>query len=245
LGCLWAGVLSLFGEESVRNIRRNNTEAEGMCDLKRIEKEIEDTLWDDLTYEEAMRRWKEAEEKLLGMSGNLSEQDLKERDRILSYCLLRQYVDEPLQNLRKMLRCLEYALRSGDKVQIMRAYGSLSGASRNCKDFAHAHIYLEKQMEIMESFSDVEKTTYDVQQGYGWYHIFWARLHFDKNRYEECLRDLDNAEPILDRIDNYAGMRRIWSMRADCFRALGRESEAEKAFEESKRFDVLSRQFRR
>lgn len=216
-----------------------------VAEIKEIEKMIEETLWtlevnDEI--EEALGAYLEAETKLGEISVSNDKPAYFEMQRVLAYCLMRQ------SNLLRQMGKAEEALVLGDR-EIVAAKASKddialtrslmsNGTNRIITGDVNGGLeMLEKARELFEGGD-----SYDHQQGLGWYWILQADLAnagiFEKTP-AEIIDFADRAMKILMPIENWPGVARAYSSRAEAHSRMGNEGAAANDKEKQKYFESI------
>ena len=212
--------------------------------IKLAESMIEKALWDAMRNEDIeteLKTYREAKEILNNLT-DLPETIERERKRVLSYCLMR--IDESLNNLSKSEGTLEraeeslqMAIESGDSVQIARS--RLAKGVRLLND--------GKLPDAEVQFTDIikggiESENRDMQQVVGWTLFVRATILKGKSLYDQALYVAQDAAGILSSIDNYAGLRQVYSLISVLYLDLGNKDESRKAKDMSAHFDKKAKE---
>ncbi|MHA1480439.1 MAG: hypothetical protein ACTSQZ_03340 [Candidatus Thorarchaeota archaeon] len=212
--------------------------------IKQAESMIEKALWAAVRNEDIeaeLKTYKEVEEILNNLS-DLPETIERERKRVLAYCLMR--IDESLNNLdeidgtlERAEKSLRLAIESGDSVQIARS--RLAKGIRLLND--------GKLPEAEAQFTDVIKggidsENRDMQQVVGWTLLVRANILKGKSLYDQALYVAQDAAGILSSIDNYAGLRQVYSLISVLHLDLGNKDESGKAKDMSAHFDKKAKE---
>jgi len=212
--------------------------------IKQAESMIEKALWTAVRNEDTemeLKAYREVEEILNNLS-DLPETIERERKRVLAYCLMR--IDESLNNLddtegtlERAEKSLQLAIESGDSVQIARS--RLAKGIRLLND--------GKLPDAEAQFTDIIKggidsENSDMQQVVGWTLLVRANILKGKSLYDQALYVAQDAAGILSSIDNYAGLRQIYSLISMLHLDLGNKDESEKAKDMSAHFDKKAKE---
>jgi len=205
---------------------------------------IEKALWTAVRNEDTemeLKAYREVEE-ILNSFSDLPETIERERKRVLAYCLMR--IDESLNNLdetegtlERAEKSLQLAIESGDSVQIARS--RLAKGIRLLND--------GKLPDAEAQFTDIIKggidsENSDMQQVVGWTLLVRANILKGKSLYDQALYVAQDAAGILSSIDNYAGLRQIYSLISMLHLDLGNKDESEKAKDMSAHFDKKAKE---
>jgi len=212
--------------------------------LKLAESMIEEALWTAVRNEDIeaeIKIYREVEKILINLS-NLSEAVERERKKVLAYCLMR--IDESLNNLgesegtlERAEESLQLAIESGDSVQIARS--RLAKGIRLLND--------GKLPEAENQFTDIikdgiESENNDMQQVVGWTLLVRANVLKGKSLYDQALSVAQDAVGILSSIDNYAGLRQVYSLISLLYLDLGNKDESGKAKDKSAYFEKKAKE---
>ncbi len=212
--------------------------------IKLAESIIEKAIWDAVRNEDSeaeLKSYREVEKTLEGLC-DLPETVERERKRVLAYCLMR--IDETLNALGESAGTLEraeksllLAIESGDSVQIARS--RLAMGVRLLND--------GKLPEAENQFTDIikggiESENRDMQQVVGWTLLVRANILKGKSLYDQALSVAQDAAGILSSIDNYAGLRQIYSLISVLYLDLGNKDESEKAKDMSVYFEKKAKE---
>jgi tetratricopeptide (TPR) repeat protein len=212
--------------------------------LKLAESMIEKAIWDVVRNEDIeaeLKTYREVE-KILNNLCDLPEAIEQERKRVLAYCLMR--IDESLNNLGESEGTLEraeesllLAIESGDSVQIARS--KLAKGIRLLND--------GKLPEAEVQFTDIikggiENENRDMQQVVGWTLFVRANILKGKSLYDQALSVAQDAVGILSSIDNYAGLRQVYSIISMIYLDLGNKDESGKAKDMSTYFEKKAKE---
>ncbi len=205
---------------------------------------IEKAIWDVVRNEDIeaeLKTYREVE-KILNNLCDLPEAIEQERKRVLAYCLMR--IDESLNNLGESEGTLEraeesllLAIESGDSVQIARS--KLAKGIRLLND--------GKLPEAEVQFTDIikggiENENRDMQQVVGWTLFVRANILKGKSFYDQALSVAQDAVGILSSIDNYAGLRQVYSIISMIYLDLGNKDESGKAKDMSTYFEKKAKE---
>ncbi len=225
---------------------RNKEEILGK--LKQAEKKIESALWQavkDSNHEVELQIYKEVRDFLLSLS-ELQSDLAQERDRILSYCLMR--IDNALVELGDSTSTVDRAReaydvsqRSGDDVQLARCALAYGTRLLDSGDLTAAELQLKLVYELAERYPNDK----DMQQTLGWAFIVRGHILNGKSLYNQALTVLEEAEEICLSIDNYAGIAQVNGLLTQVYGNLNNPERAEvckKKAEEFQKRAVAARQ---
>ena len=216
----------------------------GLEKIKLAEEKIEEALWTAVRNEDIeaeLKTYREVE-KILNNLCDLPDTIERERKRVLAYCLMR--IDESLNNLGESEGTLEraeesllLAIESGDSVQIARS--RLAKGIRLLND--------GKLPEAENQFTDIikggiESENSDMQQVVGWTLLVRANVLKGKSLYDQALSVAQDAVGILSIIDNYAGLRQVYSLISLLYLDLGNKDESGKAKDMSAYFEKKAKE---
>ena len=200
-----------------------------MDKIAKAEGLIEDALWQcvqDDDRQKELAAYKEAKSILEELDVSTPE-ERRERDRVLSYCLMR--IDETLINLgddergeERAREALELAIQSENKVQIARCHLSLGIRILSKGRVPEA----EDQFRQIHKLSQEDKSE-DMQQVLGWMFIVRTHILLGKSLYNQALAIAEHAAGILASIKNYAGLAAANKALARVHESLGNSSKAE------------------
>ncbi len=215
--------------------------------IREIEEFIEETMWislDNENYEKALRNYEQAKNDLESLEG-LNGETEKEQKRVLSYCLMRindalESLDRSEGSIERAEGVLKLAKESGDSVQVLRSKLALGVALLNSGMFpeAEAHftdIILQTQYESEDE---------DVIQVYGWTLIVRANILLGKSLYSQAEEVANKALSVLSGIENYAGLRTVYSLLSRIYQAEGVVEKAESCKLKSQKYGKLAKEHR-
>lgn len=206
--------------------------------ITRIEAMIEDALWECVQNDDREKElavYRQAKESLERMR-DLPVEVQRERDRVLSYCLMR--IDETLVNLgdeneseERAREALALAEKAGEEVQIARCRLALGIRLLSKSKLADAE---DQWGQVIETAMDSENV--DMQQVLGWTLIVRSHVLNGKSLYDQALVVAIEAEEILESIDNYAGVAAVNRILVTIHRNLGDSDSAERCKEKAEKF---------
>jgi tetratricopeptide (TPR) repeat protein len=208
--------------------------------IKDIENQIEKALWGVEMHEElgkALEIYKDAEIKLEKLGINADDPAYAEKQRVLSYCLMRQgnilrQMKKPQQALEISEREITAARASGDGITLARSLMS-NGINRVVSgEIDRGSKMLEEALQLFKNGK-----SYDHKQGVGWCWIIQADLANSKLVEREPAEVVDIATRALDilkPIENWPGVARAYAARAEAHEKLGNAEEAAKDRQEQK-----------
>jgi tetratricopeptide (TPR) repeat protein len=215
--------------------------------LKQAEEKIETALWQavkDSNHEVELQRYQEVKDYLLSLSGLLSGLT-QERDRILSYCLMR--IDNALVELgdsvdavSRAREAFNFAKRSGNAVQLARCALAYGTRLLNVDDLSAAESEFKLVYELAEKYPNDK----DIQQTLGWALIVRGHILNRKSLYTQALTVLKEAEEICLSIDNYAGLAQVNALLTQVYGNLNeavRVEECEKKAKEYQKKAILEK----
>ena len=198
--------------------------------LKQSEEKIESALWQavkDSDHEVELQIYEEVRVFLLSLS-ELPSDLAQERDRILSYCLMR--IDNTLVELGdstnavvRAREAFDVAQRSGNVLQLARCSLAYGTRLLNSGDLPAAESQFKRVYEIAER-NPKDK---DIQQTLGWALIVRGHILNGKSLYAQALTVLEEAEKICISIDNYAGIAQVNGLLAQVYGNLNDPERAE------------------
>jgi tetratricopeptide (TPR) repeat protein len=198
--------------------------------IKRAEGIISKALWNavsDEDHEKELQEYEKAKEILTGLV-EVSPEVEKERNRVLSFCLMR--IDNTLVSLgdkkggpRRMEEALKFAMISEDKVQIARCFAALGARLAGNGLTQKAEENWSKAIAIAEG-----NTEYDMQQIVGWTLIARARFLKQLGKHMEALEIARLSEGKLRQIENYAGVANANAVMAEIYEILGDQCNKER-----------------
>jgi hypothetical protein len=222
--------------------------AELLAKLKQAEEIIEAALWQavkDSNHEVELQKYQEVKDYLLSLSG-LTSDLTQERDRILSYCLMR--IDNALVELgdssdtvNRTKEAFDVAQRSGNAVQFARCALAYGTRLLNTGDLPMA----ESQFKLVYELAERYPNDKDIQQTLGWALIVRGHVLNGKSLYIQALTVLEEAEKICLSIDNYAGLAQVNGLLAQVYGNLnepGRVEECKKKAEEYQKKAIIEKQ---
>jgi tetratricopeptide (TPR) repeat protein len=211
--------------------------------IKDIENQIEEALWtlevhDEL--EKALEAYQEAESKLNALALALEDPAYAEQQRVLAYCLMREsnllrQMEKPEEAFALSERELTAARASGDEITLARSLMSNGANHIVARD-------IEKGLKLLEEARALFKngSSYDHQQGLGWYWILQADLvnaGIVEKTPAEVIEIADRALEILKPIENWPGVARAYAARAKAHENRGNEDAAAKDRKEQKDYE--------
>jgi tetratricopeptide (TPR) repeat protein len=205
----------------------------GVADqIKEAEEWIDSALWeleqqDELA--EALERYQAAAAELESLEVETQSPDYREQQRVLAYAYLR------IGNVLRQLGRSEEALQAGEKeLGCARESGNDIALGRTLMNFGTTLLtggQVEKGLAYIEQSRPIfEKgESFDHRQGLGWYWILQAELGLaglTKEEPQNILGFLDTALEILEPIENWAGVARVYGLRAKVHESQGRTDTA-------------------
>ncbi len=198
--------------------------------IKEAEEKIEIALWiavEDSDFSKELKAYEKVKAELNSLT-NLPDKIEKERNRVLSFCLMR--IDNTLVNLedtenavKRTKDALAIAEKSENPLAIARcllAYGNrLIGKG----EIEEAEKQFTKVFDLAENNPDEE----DIQQTKGWALIVKGHLAFKLELYDQALSELRKSEEILKTIDNYAGIAQANELMAIVYQDLSDTDNAD------------------
>jgi tetratricopeptide (TPR) repeat protein len=216
----------------------NNFE-ELLIKLKEAEETIESAIWQagkDSDYEKELSNYKQVKSFLASL-GELPHNIEKERNRILSYCLMR--MDNALAELGdeekavdRAEEALKLAEKSEDVVQIARASLAYGTRLLNNGEITEAEMQFGRVIRMSEDYPDNR----DIQQVFAWSLIVRGHILNGKSLYNQALKLLEEAEEICFSIDNYAGIGQANQVKSLVYRNLGDSGNAEKCLKKAQEY---------
>ncbi|UCG01557.1 MAG: hypothetical protein JSW11_18330 [Candidatus Heimdallarchaeota archaeon] len=211
-------------------MKDTQTKEEILGKLRRAEDKIESALWQavkDSNHEEELQLYKEVRDFLLSLL-NLQSDLAQERDRILSYCLMR--IDNTLVELGdntnavdRAREAFEVAQRSGNDVQLARCSLAYGTRLLNSGDLPAA----ESQFKLVYELAERYPNDKDIQQTLGWALIVRGHILNGKSLYTQALTVLEEAEGICLSIENYAGIAQVNGLLVQVYGNLNDPERAE------------------
>jgi tetratricopeptide (TPR) repeat protein len=215
-------------------------------DIAKAEKIIENAVWEsqereDLDWE--LGEYRKATGILTGLD-DLPDDVVKERKRVLSYCLMR--IDEVLVNLdqtegavRRAQESLDLAVASEDTVQIARSKLALGVRLLNEGKLPEAESHFG---DIIKEGLDSEDP--DMKQVTGWALLVRVNILMGKSLYNQALIVAQDAAGILSGINNYAGLANAYSLISKLHFAEGNPDQGEEAKSMSESFSKMAKEHR-
>ncbi|MBD3190800.1 MAG: hypothetical protein GF308_09160 [Candidatus Heimdallarchaeota archaeon] len=188
--------------------------------IKEAEEKIEVALWlaaEDLNFQKELETYRQVKENLLSLT-DLSNEMEKERNRVLSFCLMR--IDNSLGNLghsekavERTKEALNVAEKSEDLLAISRCLLALGTRLIEQGEIEEAEKHFNKIFTIAEN----NPQNKDIQQTKGWTLITKGHFAHKMGICEEALVELRKAEEILRAINNYAGIAQANELMAKVY----------------------------
>lgn len=199
--------------------------------ILKLEQRIEDAHHQagyDGNHENEFRVYEEIQNELTALQ-DLDELAVKERDRVLSHCLLRMAdalseVEEDFRELGLVKEALSLAKRSENQVQIARSLLALGIRILNQGNLPEAE---ECFTQIIEMAKD--NTDRDMVQVLGFTFLVRSNILLGKSLYNQAVFILKEAEYLLSSIDNYRGLAAVHRVLARAHASLGEAEESEAA----------------
>ncbi|MFW9908459.1 MAG: hypothetical protein ACFFEF_07780 [Candidatus Thorarchaeota archaeon] len=215
--------------------------------IAEAEEIIESAIWESRISEDwdwELAEYRKATKILVDLK-DLEEDVERERKRVLSFCLMR--IDEALVKLgreedavRRAQESLQYAIESGNEVQIARSKLALGIRFLNEEQLSDAELYLGEI--ITEGIDSIEE---DMLQVVGWALLVRASILKGKSLYNQALLVAHDAAGILSGIGNYAGLAQVYSLIAKLQMDVGNPEEAKTAEEMSESYSQKANEFRK
>lgn len=216
--------------------------------LKEAEEKIENTLWEavkDKNLDKELQAYKEVKNFLLPLT-NLDDNLMKERNRILAYCLMR--IDNTLVGLEdtdnsveRSKESFEFAEKSENIIQIARSSLAYGTRLLNAGQLPAA----EKQFSLVIQLGNDHPDDEDIQQTVGWSLIVRGHILLGKSLYEQAIVVLEEAEGICNKIDNFAGIAQANAVLAQAYGSIGDKKRAEECKEKSEKFQEKAKEMRK
>ena len=213
--------------------------SEILSKLKQAEEKIESALWQavkDSNHEVELQMYEEVRDYLLSLS-ELPSDLTQERDRILSYCLMRidnvlVELDDSANTVDRAKEAFDIAQRSRNDVQLARCSLNYGIRLLSSGDLPAA----ESQFTLVYKLAERYPNDKDIQQTLGWTFIVRGHILNGKSLYTQALTVLEKAEEICLSIDNYAGIARVNGLLAQVYGNLNDPDRAETCKKKSKDF---------
>jgi len=198
--------------------------------LQDAETKIENAMWQalkDSNFKEELNSYKQVKMFLTSLS-NLPDHIEKERNRILSYCLMRMdnaFVElgDKDKAVERTKEALEIAKKSENIVQIARCSLAYGTRLLNNDMYVQAEEQFTKVINIAEQYpEDVE-----IQQVLAWTYIIRGHILLGKSLYKQAVKVLEDAEKICLSINNYVGIAKANQLLVQAFKNLGIKESAE------------------
>lgn len=208
--------------------------------IKEIENQIEKALWELEVHEElekALTIYQEAGKKLDELAITPGDPAYTDKQRVLSYCLMRQgnilrQMSKPQQALELSEAEIRAARESDDEITLARSLMSngvnliaTGSVERGMNMIAEAQLLFTRGESI------------DHKQGLGWCWILQADLAnagLVEKGPDEVVVFATRALDILGPIENWPGVARAFGARAAAYEKLGDEERAAKNRQEQK-----------
>jgi tetratricopeptide (TPR) repeat protein len=198
--------------------------------IKEIEISIDDAMWKSLKdedHKQELQAYEKAKKALESIDVSVGEVK-RERDRVLSYCLMR--INDALKNLERSDGSIEraeeslrFAEESKDRVQILRSKLALGVALLNSGRINDAErLFADIILHTKDEFQNRE-----VIQVYGWTLIVRVNVLLGKSLYSQAQELANQALDVLSGIENYAGLRTVHSLLARIYQLESKMEDAE------------------
>ncbi|MFX0107661.1 MAG: hypothetical protein ACFE7R_05220 [Candidatus Hodarchaeota archaeon] len=215
--------------------------------IKKIERTIEDTLWNSMNdedYEKARQEYEKAKLDLESMQG-LTDNLERERKRVLSYSLMRLndamgHLGMSNGSIERAEEALQLAEESKDLVQTLRAKLAVGVTLLNQGRLPEAESYFE---DIIFQTQD-ETENEEVIQVFGWTLIVRVNILLGKSLYNQAEALALQALGVLSRIKNYAGLRTACSLLSRVYQSLGDLEKADSYRQRSEEYAKLAKKHR-
>ncbi len=216
-----------------------------LATLKQCENQMDAALWSlevPGQNDKALEVYQEVETRLEALELGDIHPAYTEQQRILSYCLMRQgnllrQMGQPEQALALSLREIAAARASGDSIALARSLMS-NGANFIVTGDPKKGLSLLEESRLLFEKGD----SYDHRQGLGWYWILQADLinaGLVTKSTSESIKAAGQALTILRPLENWPGVARAFSARAQALENLGKTAEAEGDRQEQKRYEAM------
>ncbi|NHJ12485.1 MAG: hypothetical protein EAX95_02360 [Candidatus Thorarchaeota archaeon] len=223
-------------------------EAKILEKIKQAEETIEAAMWahrDNEDYKAEVRAYQEVGTRLESFEG-LPLEIQRERDRVLSYCIMR--LDEALSNsgdnsdtIKRVMHALDLAEKSENAVQIARCHLALGVRLLNQGKIPEAEENWRQVFRLSEGREDED----DMQQVLGWTLLARAHVVNAKSLYSQAYGLLLRARGILHAINNFAGLAAVHKLLAQVCYSLGYSEEAEMSHKLAAEYDGRASKERR
>lgn len=197
--------------------------------IQQSEDTIETALWSavrDEDHQQELDTYKDVR-KVLESLTDLSQDLEKERNRVLSYCLMR--IDDTLGALgntkdavERMREALQFAQKSESSVQIARCFLALGGRLASDGIVEEAEACWEQALVLAEDNSEK-----DMQQIVGWTLIVKGHFLSLKGETKAALETIRRAEAVSEAINNYSGVARANEAMIKLYSSLNDELNAQ------------------
>ncbi|MFX1368148.1 MAG: hypothetical protein ACFFAY_06105 [Promethearchaeota archaeon] len=221
----------------------NEEKESPLARIRRAESIIESAMWEsreDENYQKELDAYLSARTILEGLK-DLTPDLQKERDRALSYCLMR--TDEAMVNMgmedatmKRLTESLELAKKSEDPVQIARCHFALGIRLLNQGKIPEAESSWRKVFRLAEGHENDD----EMQQVLGWALLARAHVVNAKSLYKQAHALLLSAEAKLISIENYAGLAAVHNLLAQVYTSLGDSAQAEISRERVSEYNELA-----
>jgi tetratricopeptide (TPR) repeat protein len=226
----------------------NADDVSHLAEIKKAESLMESAMWESREnedYQTEIDAYLSAKEILEGLN-DLSPNIQRERDKALSYCLMR--TDEALVNMGKedgtinrLKESLDLAEKSEDSVQIARCHFAIGIRLLNQGDIPEAESNWREVFRLAEGHDDNE----EMQQVLGWTLLARAHVVNAKSLYKQAHAILLTAETKLISIKNYAGLAAVHNLLAQVYASLGDSDQSEISRKRASEYNELATTERR
>ena len=200
-------------------------------------------MWEAVTdedYQKELDSYIEIKQDLEGYN-DLSDSLQRLRDKIYSYCLLR--IDNAQNNLgntndsiARGKEILHYAQRSEDPIQIARSHLNLGTRYLNEGDLPSAEAHWQDVFVLAENDHRA-----DMRQVEGWTLIVRAHVLNGKSLYDHAVVVAQEAEYILEGIDNYAGVAAANDILTAIYVNIGEIEQSKKCKQKAREYRIRAK----
>ncbi|MFX0115575.1 MAG: hypothetical protein ACFFB3_13585 [Candidatus Hodarchaeota archaeon] len=211
---------------------------EMLIKIKLVEDKIEVALWNavrDEDYQQELDAYKDAREMLVSLT-DLPLDLEKERNRVLSYCLMRMdntlvSIGETKGSVRRMREALEIAHKSESLLQITRCSLALGARLASAGLFEEAEDCWNQVLAEAEGHTEI-----DVQQVVGWTLITKGHFLNLRGQVKDALEIVKQAETLSETIGNWAGVAKANELMVEIYSRLNDEFNEQKCRKKSREY---------
>ena len=212
--------------------------------IQQCEQQIEAALWSlevPGENEKALEAYRQVQVRLDQLPIPAEGVEYQDHQRVLAFCLMRQanilrQIGQTREAYDLSQQEIAAARRSGDEIALARSLMSNGASHLAAGETEHGLALLDEAGELFQRGS-----SYDYQQGLGWYWILQADLitaGYIQKSSQEVIPLAERALSLLISIENWPGVARAYEARAKAYENLGETEAAERDRQSQQEFQA-------